>query len=318
MHPRRFVVLTILLIATAALVVVVFWGYAIDGRDTRSPGIGQVVDGPEIAACDKALLEGSTSSFAQAVSQSQALASLLVPLEQIYGMDAIASPLISEGQVYFVKDHSYSGNGGPPYYYELYRATSSDVADGTANPTLLAQIPSLEGETFFKLGVTSGVLVYAVSGYSEKTSPISYGIYAIDAQTGRWLWGMTSTEIMTPALAADGIYLYGDGELTRVTSSTGHAMWQFKKSAGIPFFVGNRVYLSGGATTSSIQPTSQTDIYSLDAATGEVITDIPIKFEMVQSWSQCGGDIYFESGGLTFAMVGRFDPRTGEVQYIGN
>jgi outer membrane protein assembly factor BamB len=122
--------------------------------------------------------------------------------------------------------------------------------------------------------VVNGVMYFGIAytGVSEKhTGPSGTGfaLYALNADTGAFLWKYQTEPIFgSPAVANGVVYASDPGTLYAVDANTGALIWQFAVSTGqycSPTVANNVVYIAAG------DPLSKNNIHAVNAQTGKQI-----------------------------------------------
>jgi outer membrane protein assembly factor BamB len=316
------VLVVILVIVVALIVGGLIWYYSAGQNPVANPGyqssplvpasntIATTPASSSVTACDAQILSDynfttpADPAVAQPIVVSSSSYNSFALAEKKYNVDYNSAwgTAISGNQIYFVAylDSSEQNEG-------IFRSTTTDFLDQSAQPILIANLGSLGYDDLLKE-------LWLINGNTLVTFTDNDTFYAYDAQSGKLLWSNTNLLANEPVLASDGIYIVTNGTLKKIDLSTGKPDWMFNGVSGYPFLSSGTVYVAEN---------SGTEIYGVNATSGQAVYHFNTNLKNtlsneVADWESCGGSIYIkEAVSQNNFEVDRFDPQTGSVKDIG-
>lgn len=164
-----------------------------------------------------------------------------------------------EGQVYFVQYiRDFYKNWAYNYIAKIYRANTSDVLKGVAEPVFLIRIPDDDRDIYeqavYNFTIAKGALLFQSYGYRDDTqTPLS--LNSIDRMSGKLLWRKTPARLLFSTTTATvivnysatdngGRYAYTPQQLIKIGPYSGQAEWTFKSDSEKPTLIDDVLYVS--------------------------------------------------------------------------
>lgn len=152
--------------------------------------------------------------------------------------------------------------------------------------------------------VANGVMYFGLAYTGEGDSrndgdnSFSWGVYALNADTGAFLWEYGTGPVFgSPAVANGVVYAVDASSVYALDAGTGVLIWQYdaigQSQYSSPVVVNNIVYVTS----------SDKNVYALNAATGELIWKYATAGEILTPPAVANGVLYVNSGsGTVYAL----------------